>query len=227
MTMQLKKGILQGTDVGQWGSALDRYIQGTLGALSRDLGGERGHFTDFDARRIQGLFADLKTGMLALGPMTSSGEAKKLMRQITATISDRVRTSQSLRQDDPLPWDVRGKMRETPRAGGAPSGGAQTAPAATAGAAGAPAPTPPTQGAPVPVAPTPTPTAQEPATAPPATQEPAQGGKPIDGPTAQQHVKQALGELFPGRAPQSLSADEKRQLVERARAIGTAAGFTF
>ena len=155
MNWQLKKGIFAGTDIAQSASALDKYIQGTLGALSRDLGGERGHFTDFDAKRIQGLFQDLKTGLFQVGAMTSSGEAKRLMRSIVATISDRVRTSGSLRREDPLPWNVSGERRKEPQAGGTATGTAQE-PVRTPNAAQETVPTPPVaqETAPVPAAPT-------------------------------------------------------------------------
>ena len=219
-TLAIRTGRLGGQTLAQWAEVADNFISASLGAISRDMGGERGHFTDFDAERTRKYFANFGTkwwGRMLGDPniMTSSGEAQKMMRLATGVITDRVRGALDLDPGDPLPWKVSGELLpkalppEQRRQRGAPPAAGGTTPAAAA--------------SPVPTA------GQEPAPVQPATQEaaPAQPGATaatgtapkLDGPTAQRLLNDATKELFPGRAATSLTDEEVAQARARARAM--------
>jgi len=239
-TMDLRMQYLTGKTIGEWAAVYSRRKEATLAMVGRQIGGDTGHFTDADARRADGNYARLFSQRFGIGPfdptpIDSHSQAKKQMKLLVAGINDTVRSSLGLDTKDVLPWDENAAFRPNWKPPAPPRSQRQapqpargtTATRPEGDAAMAPAP----RQAPPAAAPTPPAPAQEPVPGQPVTQEPApaqtgQAPKPLDGPTATQHLKQAIEELFPGRTPQSLSVEEKRQLLERARAIGTAAGFS-
>lgn len=124
-TLDIRTARIQGKTIGEWAAIYDNLINGSLGHIARDLGGERGHFTDKDAERAQGLFP--KVGLRGRQLAVGKTEAMRLLSQVEGIINDRIASSLGVDPDGPKPWRERsGTIAPSTPQPGAP--GATTAP---------------------------------------------------------------------------------------------------
>ena len=214
-TFDLQKHIIAGSELGQWVSVYQNLRSGLLASIGRNLGEDRGHFSDEDARRAAEILVDLGTWHRGHGFRLGLGqdEAMKKLQGLYGIVNERMRSTLNKPQvatyeweKDKQAWEADSKRAYVAwrRAGGGPPPAGQPARPA-AGGASAPAtaavPSPSAagpQGGPAPAA----------AQAPP----PAQTAGP-DPATLTRIWTNAGQQLYPGRADSTYTPEE-RQKVE-------------
>jgi Transglycosylase SLT domain len=219
-TFDVYKAIVGGKQVGEWIIQYQDMKAATLAAFGRNLGEDRGHFSDADADRAALFLKDLtfKNGRLAL----SESASRFNMSSLYGMLNDKMTAVLNRPKSAAYPWraalDDRKKQSEAlEKQWLAQRKKGEEVPPPTMGGTKQPAPGAPTrpQGSPAPAAPAPA--APQPPTAPATGGTTGQAISPPDQANLTRLFTSAADKLFPGRDPMTLTEDEMAQVKQRAR----------